>query len=243
MASIYRYRVLLFMGGLHHRCYPIARAFGVVLIRSAPFSAVRQSSPSTSKCSIGRWNVGFSSSSSLSFVSSSQHQQQRRRRRWMSAGIASSSMRVASFNDDGVVLDRRSWEYQSSSTIIDDGHSGPRRRIRNILVCGDGDLSYSATIAPELDDVQLVATVLETEEIHNKVYEHSKLNTNIITSSSTTSLRGHRHKVLFGIDATNLTTHFQDEKFDRVQFNFPHWRGKANNRYNRILLQFPGQCI
>ena len=24
--------------------------------------------------------------------------------------------------------------------------------------------------------------------------------------------------------------------FDRVQFNFPHWRGKANNRYNRILL-------
>ena len=185
--------------------------------------------------------MGFSSSSSLSFVSSSrqlqQQQQQQQRRRWMSAGIASSSMRVASFNDDGVVLDRRSWEYQSSSTIIDDGHSGPRRRIRNILVCGDGDLSYSATIAPELDDVQLVATVLETEEIHNKVYEHSKLNTDIITSSSSsTSLYGHRHKVLFGIDATNLTTHFQDEKFDRVQFNFPHWKGKANNRYNRILL-------
>jgi hypothetical protein len=222
MAGIYR--VLLFMGGLHHRGYPVVtRAFGVVL-------TARQSSPLTSKCCIGRWNVGFSLSSSLSFVSSQQQPWQR----WMS------SVGIASLNDDGAVLDRRSWEFLSSSNNSDDHSLGSqRRRIRNILVCGDGDLSYSATIAPELEDVQLVATVLETEEIHNKVYEHSKMNTNIITSSSSsTSLVGHRrHKVLFGIDATNLTSHFiDDEKFDRIQFNFPHWKGKANNRYNRILL-------
>jgi hypothetical protein len=42
--------------------------------------------------------------------------------------------------------------------------------IRNILVCGDGDLSYSAEIAPELDmlGIQLYATVLEDEATHNK---------------------------------------------------------------------------
>lgn len=158
----------------------------------------------------------------------------------MSVGLASSS-----FND-GVDLDGMSWEFISSSTTNNDNYSlGSRRRIRNILVCGDGDLSYSATIAPNLDNIQLVATVLETEEIHNGVYEHSKLNTDIITSTSSTSLYGHHHKVLFDIDATNLTTHFQeDEKFDRIQFNFPHWKGKANNRYNRILLaNFLGSAI
>lgn len=41
--------------------------------------------------------------------------------------------------------------------------------IRNILVCGDGDLSYSAEIAPELDTlgIELYATVLEDEATHN----------------------------------------------------------------------------
>ena len=42
--------------------------------------------------------------------------------------------------------------------------------IKNILVCGDGDLSYCAEIAPELQKmgVELYATVLEEEDIHNK---------------------------------------------------------------------------
>lgn len=67
-----------------------------------------------------------------------------------------------------------------------------------------------------------------------KVYQYSKSNTDIIDSAG--------HKTMFGVDATTLSTYFggmddNDEQevvtFDRIQFNFPHWRGKANNRYNR----------
>ena len=49
--------------------------------------------------------------------------------------------------------------------------------ISNVLVCGDGDLSYSAGLAEQLAEVgvSLTATVLETEEVHNS--GASRLNT------------------------------------------------------------------
>ena len=87
--------------------------------------------------------------------------------------------------------------------------------IKNILVCGDGDLSYTANVAKELSDfdegIKLFATVLEDEETHNKVYQYSKSNTDIIKS--------HGQEVMFGIDATSLGTYFDNEsiQFDRIQ--------------------------
>jgi Domain of unknown function (DUF2431) len=67
------------------------------------------------------------------------------------------------------------------------------------------------------------------------VYADSDLNSNLIQSFG--------HDVRFGIDATRLPDYFDfhdntsNAKFDLIQFNFPHWKGKANNRYNRRLIQ------
>lgn len=99
------------------------------------------------------------------------------------------------------------------------------------LVVGDGDLSYSASIAPELTslNVKLIASVLESQDEHHRVYERSVQNADTIASQSP-------HDVQFGIDATNLPSHFPDCLFDCIEFNFPHWRGKTNNRYNRQLV-------
>jgi hypothetical protein len=41
------------------------------------------------------------------------------------------------------------------------------------------------------------------------------------------------HEVGFATDATQLRDHFSKEAFDTIQFNFPHWKGKANNKHNR----------
>lgn len=104
--------------------------------------------------------------------------------------------------------------------------------IESLLVVGDGDLSHSAAIAPLLADlnVKLTATVLEDQETHHATYQQSRQHTETI--------RSHEHIVQFGINATDLINHFPKGKttFDRIQFNFPHWRGKANHRHNRALL-------
>ncbi len=188
------------------------------------------------------------------------------------------------------------WAFLSSSSYDDDdddnndeergdGRSRKGRRhgtIRNILVCGDGDLSHCASMSRELYDdhgcddddeyttppsrrPRLIATVLEDMDDHVGTYRDSRSNADIIAS--------YGQYVMYGIDATMLSTYDfgaggsgggnRDEdkdddnddnddsmisssssssssmqsssmtSFDRVQFNFPHWKGKSNNRYNR----------
>jgi len=103
------------------------------------------------------------------------------------------------------------------------------------LVCGDGDLSYSATLAPTLTNgVKLIASVLEDESMHQQVYRNSQQNTNAIISPGDDH---EQHEVQFGVDATRLEDYFEPNSVDRIIFNFPHWRGKSNHRHNRLLVK------
>eukprot|EP00978_Attheya_sp_CCMP212_P027385 scaffold91703_cov53-Attheya_sp.AAC.1 len=98
-----------------------------------------------------------------------------------------------------------------------------------LLLCGEGDLSYAASVSSQLasQGIHLTATVLEDSVTHASVYEKSKENTERIQRDG--------HEVGFATDATKLRDYFSKEAFDTVQFNFPHWKGKANNKHNRYV--------
>ena len=103
-----------------------------------------------------------------------------------------------------------------------------------VLVVGDGDLSYSAALANVLgkrEDVHLIATTLDSLGSLTKRYVRAENNVKILSSIPNVSL-------YYGVDARELQkyTFAKDRKFYRIVFNFPHPGGKNCMATNRKLL-------
>ncbi|CAH2048988.1 unnamed protein product [Thlaspi arvense] len=87
---------------------------------------------------------------------------------------------------------------------------------QSILLVGDGDFSFSASLAMDFGFASnIVATSLNTESFLRKNYRNAMSNIQKLTSRGA--------KVLHEVDATEMATHpsLRDRKFDRIIFNFP----------------------
>ncbi|KAK4177374.1 hypothetical protein QBC36DRAFT_289629 [Triangularia setosa] len=92
-----------------------------------------------------------------------------------------------------------------------------------ILLLGEADLSFSASLATHHKCSSLTSTVFEPSlEALKEKYPHVESNISLLLSSSHPS-----NKLLYGIDATKLT--LKSQTFSRIIFNFPHIGGKSKD--------------
>lgn len=102
-------------------------------------------------------------------------------------------------------------------------------RDRNVLIVGDGDFSFAASIARSKVCSSLIATTLDSHDLLTYSYSNASRHIQeIITNGAS---------VHYEVNALYLDSKYANRKFDRVVWNFPHIAGKQNIKYNRQLIQ------
>lgn len=102
----------------------------------------------------------------------------------------------------------------------------------SILILGDGNLTFSLSLARIFPDKYITATVYEEENEWKTKYADSSVDVldKIQNECKNT-------KVLFKVDALDMEEIPKKTKFTDIIFNFPHHGGKTNLRKSRLLLR------
>ncbi|KAL7088178.1 hypothetical protein ACP275_13G112600 [Erythranthe tilingii] len=107
---------------------------------------------------------------------------------------------------------------KKTAVVVDEGswikHYSSRHQI---LVVGDGDFSFSASLAVAFGCASnIIATSLDSKNFLKKNYGNAK--------SNIEELRSRGGKVIHGVDATEMANHHSlgHLNFDRIVYNFPY---------------------